>query len=553
MTKTYALRVKAAASAVLLALLAACAGGDDLTTPVAAVTTPVVATTTPTSTQTAADISIEGTAATGAPLANAKVSILCNSGDLGKDTQADANGKYSTTVASTCAAPYMIKVTGVDTSTTPTSTITLYAFADKAGNINITPLTDIAAKFATNNDPDGEYAAVLAKKKKADELWTATGKTDAQANLKKVLDKLGVTTTIALDDLLHGKFDAKLGDKTDDLLEKLKKERGGVPLKDLVEQVANRGGSTLTATERKPWLALFPQQKSFTLTATGCSGNYESGSNTGINTGLNNATVVATFALTTTGFKVSALVSQAATTQQPGASSFEMPATIGSTTELSNVALSDFVFSTGSFSVNAFNNVLNFSANRGSSMDSMRVGSTRYKSQDPNAVVVTTQTFYLGVFASGPGQASASINCATSLPTITAASRPDFSIPARIASLAGTATSITSPVTGLEGQGSICQGYVPSSQTSGTFTYAVSPATGDVKFSGKSLAANWFLNTGANYSEYHNLDVGSGNVAVSLNPGQVGGVATAPFGDLRMNRYFINSGRTFDHYCNSND
>ena len=182
-------------------------------------------------------------------------------------------------------------------------------------------------------------------------------------------------------------------------------------------------------------------------------------------------------------------------------------------------------------------------------MDSMRVGSTRYKSQDPNAVVVTTQTFYLGVFASGPGQASASINCATSLPTITAASRPDFSIPARIASLAGTATSITSPVTGLEGQGSICQGYVPSSQTSGTFTYAVSPATGDVKFNGKSLAANWFLSTGASYSENHYWgDQNNSSSDITVNAGQIGGDAAAPFADFGMRREFSNG---LSHYCNS--
>ena len=537
MNQTYAIRVKAAASAVLLALLAACSGGDDLTTPVAAVTAPVVAATT---TTTAADIAISGTAAVGAPLANAKVSILCNSGDLGKETQADTAGKYSTTVTSACLAPYMIKVTGVDTSTTPTSTITLYAFSDKAGNINITPLTDIAAKFATNNDPDGEYDAVLKQIKTTESLWGTSTKAAAQDNLKKVLDKLGVTTTIALDDLLHGKFDAKLGDKTDDLLEKLKKERGGVPLKDLVEQITNRGGSSLTATERKPWLAFFPQQKSFTLTATGCTGMYQNGRNDAgnIETSLGNATVTATFALTTTGFKVSAVISQEGSVS---------PRLIA----LSSVAAPDFVFSTGTFSVDALNNVLNFSANKSNSNDSMRLASQRYKSQDPNAVVINTQTFYLGVFASGPGQASAVTNCATSLPTITAASRPDFSIPARIASLAGTATSITSPVTGLEGQGRICQGYVPSSQTNGTFTYAVSPATGDVKFSGKSLAANWFLNTGASYSEYHYWgNQNNSSSEITVNAGQIGGDAAAPFADFRMRREFSNG---LSHYCNSNN
>ena len=537
MKQTYATRVKAAASAVLLALLAACAGGDDLTTPAS----PLVSNTTKTTTT--ADISIEGTAAVGAPLANAKVSILCNSGAVGKETNSDTAGKYSTTVTSACLAPYMLKVTGVDTSTTPTSTITLFAFADKAGNINVTPLTDIAAKFATNNDPQGEYDAVLKQIKTTESLWGTSTKAAAQDNLKKVLDKLGVTTTIALGDLLHGAFDAKLGDKTDDILEKLKKERGGVSLKDLVEQIANRGGNTLTATERKPWLAFFPQQKSFTLTATGCSGNYQNGQPNAarIETSLSNASVTATFALTTTGFKVSAVISQAGS---------DVPRLIA----LNSAAPSDFVFSTGTFTVNAFNNVLNFNANRGNSMDSISVSSNRFKSQDLDAVAVTTQTFTIGVSASGSGQASAYINCASSLPTITAASRPDFSIPARIASLAGTATSITSPVTGLEGKGSICQGFIGTTDRSSTFTYAVSPATGDVKFNGKSLAANWFLSQGARYSEEHYFDTVNNRdnrSVITLNSRLAGDVSSAPFGDIYMNRAF--EGNTLVHTCNTNN
>lgn len=526
MNQTYATRVKAAASAVLLALLAACAGGDDLTTPAS----PLVSNTTKTTTT--ADISIEGTAAVGAPLANAKVSILCNSGDLGKETNSDTTGKYSTTVTAACIAPYMVKVTGVDTTTTPTSTITLYAFADKAGNINITPLTDIAAKFATNNDPDGEYNAVLSLVKKTDSLWGTSTKAAAQANLQKVLDKLGVTSTIALGDLLHGKFDAKLGDKTDDILEKLKKERGGVSLKDLVEQIANRGGNTLTATERKPWLALFPQQKSFTLTATGCSGNYQNGQNNSgnIETSLSNASVTATFALTTTGFKISTVISQAASVS---------PRLIA----LSSVVAPDFVFTTGEFQLTAINNLLNFYANKPDSSEIVNVSAAKSTSTVANA-----QSIRMEVRASGPGQPSFDLNCQQSLPTITAASRPDFSIPARIASLAGTATSITSAAL----EGGACQIFDEKSATAnGSYTYAVSAATGDIKFNGQSLATNWFLGANAQYREHHSFGGEEPYSLIQLNMGPVSQTLPTIASAKLQRNFFGNS--PFTHSCNRNN
>jgi hypothetical protein len=566
MTQTFssrcATRAKAAASAVLLGLLAACSGGDGLvSTSPSTVFVPTPSVAGPSgATPTVADIAISGTAAVGAPLANAKVSILCNSGAVGKETQADSTGKYSTTVTSACIAPYMLKVTGVDTSTTPTATITLYAFADKAGNINITPLTDIAAKFATNNDPDGEYEAVLKQIKTTDSLWGTSTKAAAQANLQKVLDKLGVTSSIALDDLLHGKFDAKLGDKTDDLLEKLKTQRGGVPLKDLVEQIANRGGNTLTATERKPWLAFFPQQKSFTLTASGCSGEYRNSLDGPgfIQTNLSNASVTATFSLTTTGFKVSAVISQAVSVleniAQATAVEESTPAKTTYTTKaLNNIAAPDFVFATGRFDVKAFNNLLGFNAESSVKPDALRVGfdltgvlnaaapAVTQANTSPSAV--TSQIFSL--LAESKDGSRAYLKCASALPAITAASRPDFSIPARIASLAGTATSITSPVSG----DNMCIGDFATTPQSGTFTYAVSPSTGDVKFNSKSLASNWFFGAYADYSENHVWSPTSQS-SISINAGPLGGTASSPKGFLYMQRSFNESG-AFVRTCNS--
>lgn len=209
---------------------------------------------------------VSGTAAVGAPLANATVSLLCGSGGTPTTATTNSSGNYNMTLGSTCSAPYFLKVVGVDTSVTPNVTTTLYAFADAAGNINITPLTDIAARFATGNNPDAEFEAVKAASKKAGDLWNSATAAEGKAKLLETLAALGLNSS-GISDLLHGAFKAVKGDKTDDLLEALKARRGGVSLADLADRALKLGGSP----GDKPWNALFRVgQNEIKLNMTGC-------------------------------------------------------------------------------------------------------------------------------------------------------------------------------------------------------------------------------------------------------------------------------------------
>ena len=209
---------------------------------------------------------VSGTAAVGAPLANATVSLLCASGGTPTTATTSSAGKYNMSLGSSCAAPYFLKVVGIDTSVTPNVTTTLYAFADAAGNVNITPLTDIAARFATGNNPEAEFEAVKAASKKAGDLWNSASATEGKAKLLETLAGLGLNTS-GINDVLHGAFNAVKGDKTDDLLEALKTKRGGVSLADLADKALKLGGSP----GDKPWNALFRVgQNEIKLNLTGC-------------------------------------------------------------------------------------------------------------------------------------------------------------------------------------------------------------------------------------------------------------------------------------------
>jgi hypothetical protein len=157
---------------------------------------------------------------------------------------------------------------------------------------------------------------------------------------------------------------------------------------------------------------------------------------------------------------------------------------------------------------------------------------------------VTSQIFSL--LAESKDGSRAYLKCASSLPAITAASRPDFSIPARIASLAGTATSITSAVS----EDRACRIYGDGPETvTGSYTYAVSAATGDVKFNGQSLASNWFLRAPAEYTEQHIIGGSKPYSLIQLYMGLVSQTLSTIAG-ARFQRNFIDTG-SFTHSCNS--
>lgn len=98
---------------------------------------------------------ISGVAATGAPLAGAKVTMTDAAGTSVCDTTADAKGAYRCTLPRGAAAPFALKASTVDH--------TLYSSAPAAasGTINLTPLTTLmVAKLAPNGNP-AEFAAAM--------------------------------------------------------------------------------------------------------------------------------------------------------------------------------------------------------------------------------------------------------------------------------------------------------------------------------------------------------------------------------------------------------
>ncbi len=224
--------------------------------------------TTPTTTPTP----VAGTVATGAPLANANVSLLCNAGGTPVTATTNAAGKYTGTLPVGCAGPYIFKATGVESTVTPTAAITLYGFADSRNNINITPITDIAARIVTTGDPAAAYAAVAGGSKKVADYWNAAAGADARAKLTSLMAQMNISIA-GLADLLHQPFNASAGDALDNVLEAIKLQRGSVSLAALAELVAQYGGTV----KDKPWSALFPVGvNTLVLNATDCtSGGYD--------------------------------------------------------------------------------------------------------------------------------------------------------------------------------------------------------------------------------------------------------------------------------------
>lgn len=98
---------------------------------------------------------ISGVAATGAPLAGAKVTMTDTAGKQVCDTSADGDGAYRCTLPGDAAAPFALKASTADH--------TLYSSAPAAqtGTINLTPLTTLmVAKLAPNGNP-AEFAAAM--------------------------------------------------------------------------------------------------------------------------------------------------------------------------------------------------------------------------------------------------------------------------------------------------------------------------------------------------------------------------------------------------------
>jgi hypothetical protein len=196
-----------------------------------------------------------GTAATGAPLANASVSLLCNTGGVPITSTTNAQGKYTATLPAGCAAPYIFKATGTQPGSSPPVSLTLYGFADAPANINITPFTDITARMVTANDPAAAYDAVAAGSQSASDYWNATNRDVVKAKFLALLATLGPNINLTgITDVLHQIFTADGIDVLDRLLDAFKVRMGAVSLAALAETLQQNGGTV----ENQPWRALFP-------------------------------------------------------------------------------------------------------------------------------------------------------------------------------------------------------------------------------------------------------------------------------------------------------
>ena len=220
-------------SATLIALLSACGGGgggDDSTTPAA--TTPTTTTTPTTPTTTSTTTILTGTAATGAALASAKITVKDSKG-ASKTATADANGNFSVDVTG-MTAPLIIQAVSQDASKT------LYAISQtipESNVVNVTSITDSLAQ-ASGSAPSAVFAEPAAKLASVDFAKLKT----AQDNLKTALDgylkALGVSTTT---DLVTSAFSAN-NSKVDALLDCLSSTSGKLSVK-----AACTGGAAVQA------------------------------------------------------------------------------------------------------------------------------------------------------------------------------------------------------------------------------------------------------------------------------------------------------------------
>lgn len=163
-----------------LAGLVACGGGGD---PVAS--KPAAA-------------SLAGTAAVGAPLANAAV-VLKDASGTTRSATADANGAYTFADLSGLVAPAMLQAQGSagGRSYVLHSVMTALPAAGEAGVTNVTPATEAVTAQALGQQPAAAFASAQAIKS-VDPSALAAAKTRLNQALSEVLAALGQPATVDL-------------------------------------------------------------------------------------------------------------------------------------------------------------------------------------------------------------------------------------------------------------------------------------------------------------------------------------------------------------------
>lgn len=174
-------------AALSAAVLAACGGGgaggiETVTQPVAVVPD-----------------TLNGTALTGAALANATVTVKDSTGKACVTATTNAQGSWSASLAECGAAPYLIKVTGNDVSGVPVTYFSAATSSDvnSAGSttktVNVSQLTDVIVKVLLKTDtPDTVPAATLVSSVTNSNLQITSENTLAALVPVNVLSTLGM-------------------------------------------------------------------------------------------------------------------------------------------------------------------------------------------------------------------------------------------------------------------------------------------------------------------------------------------------------------------------
>lgn len=175
--------------------------------------------------------SLSGLAATGAGIPNAVVSAKCASGAPLTGTT-DANGSYTLALDGR-TLPCMVQVTG------GSPVVTLHSFAQTAGRVNITPVTDLIVARALGADPATAFGSYAASDGIAIETGLAAAKTYVATQIQAITGG-----TIA--DPLTGAF--VVGDADDKVLDALGNALTGANKTHAQLRTQAQNESTLTDT-----------------------------------------------------------------------------------------------------------------------------------------------------------------------------------------------------------------------------------------------------------------------------------------------------------------
>jgi hypothetical protein len=232
--------VLACASGVLIAsLLSACGGSSS---------DPAVVT------QVADSVTLAGTAASGAPLAGANITVFDATGKSATAT-AGSDGRY-TVVLTTFKAPLIVvaSVTTGEAVKTFHALVETLPLAGGSRTANVTPLTDAIVALSSSNNLPGGFASNPALLAQLDLAKVAKAKANVAAALKDVFSELGLPADF---DPVATSFAADRASGGDKLLETIKVSLSdvGVDLTNVRVTVSGSGATasvSLTAASSTP-------------------------------------------------------------------------------------------------------------------------------------------------------------------------------------------------------------------------------------------------------------------------------------------------------------